>query len=183
MAMEVGATEFAFSWTHNSNDLAESFIINCTNSVSTVSLDQETGSTSMESGSTNMESGSDDMESGGSGGSGSADPDSSAMMPDEDSNSTFVYSITGLEEHTTYTCSISARNTFGTGPASETITIMTGSRGKAEFPVRIPSIVLNTLHWPNGSQYNYRHAQGGNCVYPTLVTSKKRWSLFHTLHM
>ncbi len=126
MATEVGVTEFALSWTHNSSDVAENFTINCTLFTSTVEADPEPISTLMP-----------DLEF------GSADP-ASAMMPDEDSNSTFVHSISGLEEHTTYTCSISARNTFGTGPASETITIMTGSRGKAELsPVAtVPQIYL-----------------------------------------
>jgi hypothetical protein len=44
--------------------------------------------------------------------------------------SNFTDSITGLEEYTNYTCSITARNIFGDGPNSDVIDIMTNPAGK-----------------------------------------------------
>ena len=41
----------------------------------------------------------------------------------------FIYQITGLQEYTNYTCSITARNIFGAGPPSHAISVMTKSAG------------------------------------------------------
>ena len=57
----------------------------------------------------------------------------STTLADQDNvSNTFAYSITGLEEYTNYTCTITARNVFGIGLTSDTINIMTNSTGTVQ---------------------------------------------------
>ncbi len=150
--IEVAGDTVVLRWEQSSSDVVESFIINCTSSTNTISIEldiendriQQSGSTSgsanMESGSTTAVSGSTTAVSGsttavsGSGSttavsgstiavSGSGDLDSSGMQTNQN---TFIFSLTDLPA-TTYSCSVTARNVFGAGPASEAITITTGT--------------------------------------------------------
>ena len=56
-----------------------------------------------------------------------SEPDDTAPSNSSSTNNTYVYSIAGLEEYTSYSCTITARNIFGTAPLSEAITVTTGT--------------------------------------------------------
>ena len=120
-------------WTHISSNVAEmSFVIHCTQSTSAADpgfvriaeINPMSGNT-LDYDSVNVDFGSSDFES------GSTDADFSA---EEGLKSVYAYSLTGLQAHAIYRCSIAARNIFGTGPASEAVHVMTSKYGIDPYP-------------------------------------------------
>ncbi len=104
VTIEVGATEVTLGWAHNSDYVADSFAIHCTQSISsTVNVDLVNSTVIV------------DLET--------------IRTLDSETNISFAYPITGLEEYTSYTCTVTARNIFGWSPTSETIDIKTSAAG------------------------------------------------------
>ena len=99
MVIDVGETHATLEWTLNytPNDKPESFVVTCV-------PDEASPHTTTINVTVQLEE-----------------------LAEYTNTTNFTYQITGLQEYTDYTCFLTARNTFGDGPSSHAINVMTHS--------------------------------------------------------